>query len=116
MKIVVSIVFLFLYSLFMFFNCAPLTEEGNFKDPSISIMSSTTPQDSSSTKTDKDSSNDNSEEESADEKEDEEADEEEKEEEKEKDDDSKKAPVGEEFPSGPETPETGDPPITRKLY
>jgi hypothetical protein len=102
----------FLFTL-CFYNCAPLTEQGNFKETDINVFNSenldTTQSDENNDTEDED---DNQDEEPSPDSTEDDADEDEEEEEGEEDDDE---PIGEEF-DGSETPESGRTPITRGLY
>ncbi len=108
LKAFIFFCFCFLFTLF-FYNCAPLTEQGNFKETDINVFNSENP---GTTRTEgdgdtKDESDDEDDEESDSTEEDDEDDED--------DEDEDDEPVGDEF-DGSETPESGGTPITRDLY
>ncbi len=111
-----------LFFVFLFHNCAPLTEQGGFKETQVSVFSVGNPNNKNTEET-KDKESENKEEKEGEEKDDEEKEDEEKEgeekddEEKEGEEDNKPSTndPGEEFFDS-ETEEKGPNPITRRLY
>lgn len=100
----------FLFTLF-FYNCAPLTEQGNFKETDINVFNSENP----GTKPSDDDTEDEDDDQEKEPPPAEDDDEDDEEEDDEEEDDEDDEPIGEEF-DGSETPESGGTPITRGLY
>ena len=99
-----SLCFLFVLS---FHNCAPLTEQGNFKEAGINVFNSESP-----TTRAKVNDDNNAEEEKKDDGSD---NDEENDDPDDEDTETPAEPIGEEF-DGSETPEEGGTPVTRGLY
>ena len=111
-----------LFFVFLFQNCAPLTEQGGFKETQVSVFSAGNPNNKNTEETkDKENENEEEKDEEEEEKKEESKDEEEgkKEEGEKKDEETDNKPntndPGEEFFNS-ETEEKGPAPITRRLY
>ena len=104
-----TFVCLFFLFILLFHNCAPLTEQGNFKEADINVFNSEDPgtqpgadNDDGTGDEERDDETDTTKDETDTTKDD-------------KDNDEPDEPIGEEF-DGSETPESGGTPITRGLY
>lgn len=106
-KFIVFLSLCFLFVLF-FHNCAPLTEQGNFKEAGVNVFNSGSP-----TTQEKVNDDNNGEEEKEDDGS--EGNDEENNDLDDEDTETPAEPIGEEF-DGSETPEGGGTPVTRGLY